>query len=320
MKNDSVLLYNALEKEISKILVGKHDIVRMLSIALLSDGHVILEGIPGVAKTLIAKCFSNALSLDFRRLQMTPDMLPADITGTFIFDTKKQNFTFKEGPVFTNVILADEINRAIPKTQSALLEAMQEKQVTVEGNTKLLPDPFIIIATQNPVEMRGTYPLPEAQLDRFMFRLIIDVPTIDEEIDIVNRNIEGLDFTKLNPISIERLSNARKHASKVEISNEIIRYIVKITDETRKVDNVILGASPRATVHMVSACKAAAALDGRNYVTPDDVKEMSFHILNHRLILQQNALLDLDDSDSNSATEYLRKIVQDCINEVIVPV
>lgn len=319
MKNDSVLLYNALEKEISKILVGKHDIVRMLSIALLSDGHVILEGIPGVAKTLIAKCFSNALSLDFRRLQMTPDMLPADITGTFIFDTKKQNFTFKEGPVFTNVILADEINRAIPKTQSALLEAMQEKQVTVEGNTKLLPDPFIIIATQNPVEMRGTYPLPEAQLDRFMFRLIIDVPTIDEEIDIVNRNIEGLDFTKLNPISIERLSNARKHASKVEISNEIIRYIVKITDETRKVDNVILGASPRATVHMVSACKAAAALDGRNYVTPDDVKEMSFHILNHRLILNTETLLSNTEVNYSSNYDVIKNVISETVRNVTPP-
>jgi len=319
MKNDSVLLYNALEKEISKILVGKHDIVRMLSIALLSDGHVILEGIPGVAKTLIAKCFSNALSLDFRRLQMTPDMLPADITGTFIFDTKKQNFTFKEGPVFTNVILADEINRAIPKTQSALLEAMQEKQVTVEGNTKLLPDPFLIIATQNPVEMRGTYPLPEAQLDRFMFRLIIDLPTIDEEIDIVNRNIEGLDFTRLKPISIERLNNARKHASKVEISNEIIRYIVKITDETRKVDNVILGASPRATVHMVSACKAAAALDGRNYVTPDDVKEMSFHILNHRLILNTETLLSNTEVNYSSNYDVIKNVISETVRNVTPP-
>ena len=319
MKNDSVLLYNALEKEISKILVGKHDIVRMLSIALLSDGHVILEGIPGVAKTLIAKCFSNALSLDFRRLQMTPDMLPADITGTFIFDTKKQNFTFKEGPVFTNVILADEINRAIPKTQSALLEAMQEKQVTVEGNTKLLPDPFLIIATQNPVEMRGTYPLPEAQLDRFMFRLIIDLPTIDEEIDIVNRNIEGLDFTRLKPISIERLNNARKHASKVEISNEIIRYIVKITDETRKVDNVILGASPRATVHMVSACKAAAALDGRNYVTPDDVKEMSFHILNHRLILNTETLLSNTEVNYSSNYDVIKNVISETVSNVTPP-
>ena len=319
MKNDSVLLYDALEKEISKILVGKHDIVRMLSIALLSDGHVILEGIPGVAKTLIAKCFSNALSLDFRRLQMTPDMLPADITGTFIFDTKKQNFTFKEGPVFTNVILADEINRAIPKTQSALLEAMQEKQVTVEGNTKLLPDPFIIIATQNPVEMRGTYPLPEAQLDRFMFRLIIDVPTIDEEIDIVNRNIEGLDFTKLNPISIERLSNARKHASKVEISNEIIRYIVKITDETRKVDNVILGASPRATVHMVSACKAAAALDGRNYVTPDDVKLLLFPVLNHRIIVNPDYLLRKTKPSEVFNYSAIEEIIDKAANSVKPP-
>ena len=319
MKNDSVLLYDALEKEISKILVGKNDIVRMLSIALLSDGHVILEGIPGVAKTLIAKCFSNALSLDFRRLQMTPDMLPADITGTFIFDTKKQNFTFKEGPVFTNVILADEINRAIPKTQSALLEAMQEKQVTVEGNTKLLPDPFIIIATQNPVEMRGTYPLPEAQLDRFMFRLIIDVPTIDEEIDIVNRNIEGLDFTKLNPISIERLNNARKHASKVEISNEIVRYIVKITDETRKVDNVILGASPRATVHMVSACKAAAALDGRNYVTPDDVKLLLFPVLNHRIIVNPDYLLRKTKPSEVFNYSAIEEIIDKAANSVKPP-
>ena len=227
---------------------------------------------------------------------MTPDMLPADITGTFIFDTKKQNFTFKEGPVFTNVILADEINRAIPKTQSALLEAMQEKQVTVEGNTKLLPDPFLIIATQNPVEMRGTYPLPEAQLDRFMFRLIIDLPTIDEEIDIVNRNIEGLDFTRLKPISIERLNNARKHASKVEISNEIIRYIVKITDETRKVDNVILGASPRAGLALYKASQATAAIDGRDFVTPDDVKSAAIPVLAHRLMLTSDARLRNHDT------------------------
>ncbi|MBM3898144.1 MAG: AAA family ATPase [Thaumarchaeota archaeon] len=286
-------IYEKLQNEMSKVIVGKTDVVRLLTIALISDGHVLLEGVPGVAKTLIAKSFSKCLGLEFRRIQLTPDMLPADITGTFTYNVRDQVFVFREGPVFSNVVLADEINRAIPKTQSALLEAMQEKQVTVEGVTKKLPDPFIVLATQNPVEMHGTYPLPEAQLDRFMFRLIIATPEADDEIEILRKSstVDAEDLQ--NVVGVRDIIEARENTRKeVTVSKEVLNYIVSLVGATRRdAERVMLGASPRASVQLLAASKALAALSGRKYVTPDDVKKLVFPALNHRILLNPEYVL-----------------------------
>ncbi len=287
-------LYFKLENEISKIIVGKTETIKLLSVGLLADGHILLEGVPGVAKTLIAKAFAKALGLNFKRIQLTPDMLPADITGTFIFNAKDQEFIFREGPIFGNVVLADEINRAIPKTQSALLEAMQEKQVTVEGVTRLLPAPFIVIATQNPVEMQGTYPLPEAQLDRFMLRLIVEVPEKSDEIEIVNRAAAATDLSTVQPVvSAKEVRSARDQIREsVTISHEVMDYVVSLVGATRlDEEKVLLGGSPRASVHLLAASRALAAINGKSYVTPDDVKSLIFHVLNHRIILSPEYVL-----------------------------
>lgn len=305
-------LYFKLENEISKIVVGKSETIKLLSVGLLADGHVLLEGVPGVAKTLIAKAFAKALGLDFKRIQLTPDMLPADITGTFIFNAKDQQFIFREGPIFGNVVLADEINRAIPKTQSALLEAMQEKQVTVEGVTRLLPDPFIVIATQNPVEMQGTYPLPEAQLDRFMLRLIVEVPEKSDEIEIVNRATAATDLSTVQAVvSAKEVTSARNQIREsVTISHEVMDYVVSLVGATRlDEEKVLLGGSPRASVHLLAASRALAAINGKSYVTPDDVKSLTFHALNHRILLSPEYVL--------RSARSLRPYNYDAVNNVI---
>ncbi|MEE9283075.1 MAG: AAA family ATPase [Nitrososphaerales archaeon] len=305
-------LYFKLENEISKIIVGKTETIKLLSVGLLADGHVLLEGVPGVAKTLIAKAFAKALGLDFRRIQLTPDMLPADITGTFIFNAKDQQFIFREGPIFGNVVLADEINRAIPKTQSALLEAMQEKQVTVEGVTRLLPAPFIVIATQNPVEMQGTYPLPEAQLDRFMLRLIVEVPEKSDEIEIVNRATAATDLSTVQAVvSAKEVTSARDQIREsVTISHEVMDYVVSLVGATRlDEEKVLLGGSPRASVHLLAASRALAAINGKSYVTPDDVKSLTFHALNHRILLSPEYVL--------RSARSLRPYNYDAVNNVI---
>ncbi len=305
-------LYFKLENEISKIIVGKSETIKLLSVGLLADGHVLLEGVPGVAKTLIAKAFAKALGLDFKRIQLTPDMLPADITGTFIFNAKDQQFIFREGPIFGNVVLADEINRAIPKTQSALLEAMQEKQVTVEGVTRLLPDPFILIATQNPVEMQGTYPLPEAQLDRFMLRLIVEVPEKSDEIEIVNRATAATDLSTVQAVvSGKEVTSARNQIREsVTISHEVMDYVVSLVGATRlDEEKVLLGGSPRASVHLLAASRALAAINGKSYVTPDDVKSLTFHALNHRILLSPEYVL--------RSARSLRPYNYDAVNNVI---
>lgn len=305
-------LYFKLENEISKIIVGKTETIKLLSVGLLADGHVLLEGVPGVAKTLIAKAFAKALGLDFKRIQLTPDMLPADITGTFIFNAKDQQFIFREGPIFGNVVLADEINRAIPKTQSALLEAMQEKQVTVEGVTRLLPAPFIVIATQNPVEMQGTYPLPEAQLDRFMLRLIVEVPEKSDEIEIVNRATAATDLSAVQAVvSAKEVTSARDQIREsVTISHEVMDYVVSLVGATRlDEEKVLLGGSPRASVHLLAASRALAAINGKSYVTPDDVKSLTFHALNHRILLSPEYVL--------RSARSLRPYNYDAVNNVI---
>ncbi|HEY4672539.1 MAG TPA: AAA family ATPase [Nitrososphaerales archaeon] len=317
----AVKIYEKLQNEMSKVIVGKTDIVKLLVMALISDGHVLLEGVPGVAKTLIAKSFSKCLGLEFRRIQLTPDMLPADITGTFTYNVRDQVFVFREGPVFANVVLADEINRAIPKTQSALLEAMQEKQVTVEGVTKKLPDPFIVLATQNPVEMQGTYPLPEAQLDRFMFRLIISTPEADDEIEILRKSstVDAEDLQSV--VGAKDIIQARENTRKeVTASKEVLSYIVSLMGATRRdTERVMLGASPRASVQLLAASKALAAINGRKYVTPDDVKRLVFPALNHRILLNPEYVLRTGSVGRPYDYDALNTIISSALSVVEPP-
>ncbi|NJE25880.1 MoxR family ATPase [Thermococcus sp. MV5] len=300
-----------LKKEISKAIVGKEIVIELLTIALLSEGHVLIEGIPGVAKTTIAKAFSNAIGLRFSRIQLTPDLLPADIIGIFYYDQKTGEWTIKHGPIFANVILADEINRAQPKTQSALLEAMQERQVTIEGVTHKLPEPFLVIATMNPLEHEGVYILPEAQLDRFMLKIEVGFPDKDEEIRLLKRKSKG-EFWEVNPIiTHEELLELMKKVKEVNASDEIIEYIYAIVSKTRSDERLLFGASPRAGEHLLYAAKASAFLDGRDYVIPDDVKKVAPAVLSHRLLLK--AEYELEGTNT-------KEIIREVLEETEVPV
>ena len=300
-----------LKMEISKAVVGKEDVIELLTIALLSEGHVLIEGIPGVAKTTIAKAFSNAIGLKFSRIQLTPDLLPADIIGIFYYDQKTGEWTIKHGPIFANVILADEVNRAQPKTQSALLEAMQEKQVTIEGVTHKLPEPFLVIATMNPLEHEGVYILPEAQLDRFMLKIEVGFPDKGEEIRLLKRKSRD-DFWEVNPIiTREELLELMKKVKEVSVSDEIIEYIYSIVSNTRSDERLLFGASPRAGEHLLYAAKASAFLDGRDYVIPDDVKKVAPAVLAHRLLLK--AEYELEGVTT-------KEIIREVLEETEVPV
>ena len=264
----------------------------MIVACLIAGGHVLLQGVPGVAKTIIAKALANSLSLQFRRIQFTPDLLPSDIVGTFVFDQKSSDFRLRQGPIFANIILADEINRASPKTQSALLEAMQEKQVTIEGTTMQLPRPFIVLATQNPIEFEGTYQLPEAQIDRFLMRIEIGYPSRDETIQILKRLREIYEWN-LSPVVDEKtIHDVVQQLWEVNVDDSVAGYIADIVEATRKHPSVRLGGSPRAATALQTASSAIALLEGRDYVIPDDIKRVAQHVLPHRLILTQEALLD----------------------------
>jgi MoxR-like ATPase len=284
-------LYQRIRASIAQEVVGYEDVVRALTIALVSGGHVLLEGVPGLAKTHVARAFSQSLRLTFRRIQFTPDMLPSDILGTTILRLKDQAFEFRPGPIFANVILADEINRAPPKVQSALLEAMQERQVTIDGETHALPRPFLVIATENPIEQEGTYPLPEAELDRFLFRWIMSYPSAEAEVAILKRRAgvpEGADLSPVvEPADLERL---RALWQQVHVGDDLFEYLSSVVRRTREDPKLIVGASPRASVQFLHAAKAAALLDGRNYVVPDDVRELAFAVLNHRVIVRPEIL------------------------------
>ncbi len=279
-------------EEVSRIVVGRREEILLLLTSLVAEGHVLIEGVPGVAKTLLSKAFAYVLGLDFSRVQFTPDLLPNDIIGTYIYDQKKNEFILRRGPIFTNVLLVDEINRASPKTQSALLEAMQEKQVTIEGNTLQLPQPFMVIATLNPVETEGVFPLPEAQLDRFMMRIFLDYPSPFEEKEILLKQKTINEF-KIKPvISRNEVLEIMRNVWDVRVSEEVLSYIIDIVNATRRHERVRLGVSPRGSVHLYMASKAYALLNGRDYVLPDDVKKLVVPVLAHRIILKPEAMYE----------------------------
>lgn len=279
----------AIKEEINSVIVGQHKMIDQLLVAILSNGHVLLEGVPGVAKTITAKLLSKTLSLHFSRIQFTPDLMPSDILGTSVFDLSKSAFTFKKGPIFSNFVLIDEINRAPAKTQAALFEVMEERQITVEGTTYEMEAPFLVIATQNPIEQEGTYRLPEAQLDRFLFKVVIDYPNLDEEIAILQRENALQDRAKLDKIK-KVLSQAdiikyQALVKQIVIEPQLLEYIAKIVTNTRDNAFLYLGASPRASIAILNAAKGYAALRGRDFVSPEDIKESAIPVLQHRVMV-----------------------------------
>jgi MoxR-like ATPase len=286
--SSSTRIFKDLLDEIGKVVVGQHEAVEQMMIAILCNSHALVESNPGLAKTLTISTISRALDLKFNRIQCTPDLMPSDITGTYIIEDigGKKQYRFEPGPVFANIVLADEINRASPKTQSAMLEAMQEKQVTVGNKTYLLDKPFFILATQNPIEMEGTYPLPEAQLDRFLLKILMDYPTFEDENEIVNRYTRNITPTVKSVVSKAELLELQKLTRDVPIAEDIKIRAIKIVGATRaKSDNIEYGASPRASIGIILAAKARALMKGRNYVSKEDIDAMAYPVLRHRVIL-----------------------------------
>lgn len=285
-RKDIQALAKKVSEQIGRVIVGKRDTVELLLTAMIARGHVLLEDVPGTGKTVMAKSLAKSLSCGFSRIQFTPDLLPSDVTGLSVYDARKGEFEFKSGPVFTNVLLADEINRATPRTQSALLECMEERQVTVDGVTRPLTEPFLVVATQNPLETQGTFPLPEAQLDRFLMKLTPGYPTTQEALDILNRFIENNPLEELTPVaSAEDLRQAQKLFTGAHVSEPVRAYIVALCEKTREIPSVATGVSPRGMLALLRACQAYALVKGRDFVTPDDVKALAVPVLAHRIIL-----------------------------------
>ena len=299
--------------EVERAVVGKRGLLEMIMTAVLAGGHVLLEDFPGLGKTLIARSFAAVLGLDFKRIQFTPDLLPGDITGGYILDRKDNRFQLRQGPVFTNIVLADEINRASPKTQSALLEAMQEGQVTLEGKSMPLPEPFLVIATQNPIEYEGTFPLPEAQLDRFMLKLSIGYPSIADEREILNRRHlrKQEDVTLKAVTSAAKILKLRQSIEAIHIDADLEEYIVRIVQETRQDRRVAVGASPRASLAFLKMARAHAALNGRDFVLPDDIKRYVVPVLTHRIILLPEYWV---------ARDIAGEVIADVMRRIPVPV
>ena len=299
--------FNAIQFEIGKIVVGQEKIIEQLSIALLSGGHVLIEGLPGVAKTLIAKCLAKTVDAQFSRIQFTPDLMPSDVVGTMIYNPKSNEFNFKPGPILSNVILIDEINRAPAKTQSSLFECMEERQVTVDGISHLLASPFIVIGTQNPIDHEGTYRLPEAQLDRFMFKLMVEYPSLENEQRILERHQNAgqkLDINDIKKvIDKDKLKSIQETISKVKVKAEIIKYISTLVHETRNNHNIYLGASPRAGISLLSGAKCLAAIQNRDFVIPDDIKELFLPVMNHRIVL--NPEKEMEGMTNQTALKFI---------------
>ncbi|MBN3871089.1 MULTISPECIES: AAA family ATPase [unclassified Nostoc] len=305
-----------LAQGLNQVVVGQSSLIQQVLVALLAGGHVILEGVPGTGKTLLVKVLAQLIQGEFRRIQLTPDVLPSDITGTNIFDLNSRNFTLKKGPIFTEVLLADEINRTPPKTQAALLEAMEEMQVTLDGESLPLPDLFWVIATQNPLEFEGTYPLPEAQLDRFLFKLVVDYPDQAAEKQMLLNRQAGfaarrLDISRLKPIAtVADILQARQAVKEVKVSEAIVDYLLALVRTSRQYPDLTLGASPRAAGAWLQTSQALAWLGGRDFVTPDHVKAVASPLLRHRLILKPEAMLDGLQMDA---------VIASVINQVPVP-
>ena len=300
---------NAIKKELGNVIVGQEKMIDQLLVAVLSNGHVLLEGVPGVAKTITAKLLAKTLSIGFSRIQFTPDLMPSDILGTSIFDLKKSEFEFKKGPIFSNLILIDEINRAPAKTQAALFEVMEERQITIDGNAYILDTPFLVIATQNPIEQEGTYRLPEAQLDRFLFKIAIDYPKLDEEIIIIQREHALQNNGKLENIktllSSDQIKQYQSLVKQVIVEQNLLEYIAKIVINTRENAFLYLGASPRASIAILNAAKGFAAIRGRDFVTPEDVKEAAIPVLQHRVIVTPER-----EMEGITSTEIIKQIIE----------
>lgn len=306
----------SIQREVAKAVVGQEKVVDQALVALLANGHVLLEGVPGIAKTLLVRTLARSLSLTFKRVQFTPDLMPSDIIGTNIFDPKAVEFTLRRGPIFTQILLADEINRTPPKTQSALLEAMEERQTTIDGETYPLPDPFIVFATQNPIEFEGTYPLPEAQQDRFLMKVLVEYPGAETEMQVYRNFHRGFRAQQLENSDVQPVVDhaglvaMRTEVNAVRIDEPILTYIYSIVAKSRESFEIQFGASPRAGLAMIACSKALAAMRARNFVTPDDVKELSVAILRHRVALRADI-----DTQGISVDEVLT----DLVNSIPVP-
>ncbi|MFY7811685.1 MAG: AAA family ATPase [Flavobacterium sp.] len=300
---------SSIKSELKKVIVGQEKMIDQLLVAVLSNGHVLLEGVPGVAKTITAKILAKTLAVGFSRIQFTPDLMPSDILGTSIFDLKKSEFEFKKGPIFSNLILIDEINRAPAKTQAALFEVMEERQITIDGARYILELPFLVIATQNPIEQEGTYRLPEAQLDRFLFKINIDYPTIEEEINIIEREHLLQNSSKINQVqTVINQSEILKYQGiikQVVVESHLIEYIAKIVVNTRENSFLYMGASPRASIALLNAAKGFAAIRGRDFVTPDDVKDAAIPVLQHRVIVTPER-----EMEGLSSKEVIKQILE----------
>ncbi len=303
-------LKDAVLGEVAKALVSRERETELLLVTFLAEGHALLEGVPGVSKTVLAKSFARSLGLEFKRVQFTPDMLPLDIVGGLVFNMKDRELEFRKGPVFTNILLADEINRAPPKVQSALLESMQEGQVTVEGRTEMLPSPHMVVATQNPVEFRGVYPLPEGQLDRFMVRVVMGYLPLKTEVEIVRKNItEAEEGEVRQAVTKKQIQEAFDGVRAMQVSEEILDYIARLAAETRNDPRIGLGASPRAVIQLAKCARAEAYISGRDYVIPDDVKQMAPYVFPHRLRPSQSSLLTGEQVDTvKLVDEIVRKV------------
>lgn len=314
--NKVVNIVEKVNEELRKVIVEQDEMIEQCIISLISGGHVLIEGVPGLAKTLMIKALSRTLSLDFKRIQFTPDLMPADVTGTKIFNMQTREFELTKGPVFTNFLLADEINRTPPKTQAGLLEAMAEKTVSIDGEMIELPNPYMVFATQNPLEYEGTYPLPEALVDRFLIKIVIDYPSLQGEKEVLKRHNNGFSSIDLDKAGVRALFNAedilkaREEVQRVQIEDELMDYIVNIIAETRNNATIDIGSSPRGSIALLQCAKGAAAYGGRDYVIPEDIKKMAIPVLRHRIILKPELELEGVKPD---------QVLQDILSKVKVP-
>jgi len=306
----------SIRAEVAKAIVGQERTIEQTLVAILANGHVLLEGVPGVAKTLLVRSLAKTLSLDYGRIQFTPDLMPSDVIGTSIFNPKTSEFVLRKGPIFVNILLADEINRTPPKTQAALLEAMEERRVTIDGEPHPLPPPFLVFATQNPIDFEGTYPLPEAQQDRFLLKILIEYPTDQAEISVLRRHHAGfkpqnLEEAGIQPVvSLDDLAAIQKEVQDVTVEDKVFNYIYEIVKATRTSNDILVGASPRAGIALLNCSKAVAALRGREFVIPDDVKELALPVLRHRVILRPEAEVEGLSVD---------RVLASVINNQVVP-